>query len=126
MRDALFQMIKEELDLSPEYPFSDDLETAVFRHPNSKKWFAIFMRVRGDKLGFADGEVRDVVNVKRPPMEVAMLLGADGTRPAYHMNKEHWITLILNDALPAELIYSLVEGSYQMVVPKVKGAKKSC
>ncbi|UZS65105.1 MULTISPECIES: MmcQ/YjbR family DNA-binding protein [Pseudomonas syringae group] len=35
-----------------------------------------------------------------------------GIYPAYHINKEHWITLLLNGPLGAEEIHSLIEDSF--------------
>ena len=37
------------------------------------------------------------------------------------MNKEHWNTIILDGSLPYELIYRLIDDSYDLVV---KGLKK--
>ena len=52
--------------ISPDYPFDDHLETAVFRHTNNKKWFALVMRVSRRKFDFDSDEVIDVVNLKLP------------------------------------------------------------
>ena len=30
---------------SPDYPFGEDFETAVFRHTDNRKWYAIDMRL---------------------------------------------------------------------------------
>ena len=30
---------------SPDYPFDEDFETAVMRHADNRKWYAIVMRV---------------------------------------------------------------------------------
>jgi predicted DNA-binding protein (MmcQ/YjbR family) len=42
--------------------------------------------------------------------------------PGYHMNKRHWNTLILDGSLPNDLIFSLVDDSYDLVV---KGLPRS-
>lgn len=42
--------------------------------------------------------------------------------PGYHMNKRHWNTLVLDGTLPDELILSLVDDSYALVV---KGLPKA-
>ncbi|MCB0516089.1 MAG: MmcQ/YjbR family DNA-binding protein [Chitinophagales bacterium] len=36
--------------------------------------------------------------------------------PGYHMNKKHWNTLQLDDKPPVELIKSLIDHSYDLVV----------
>lgn len=36
--------------------------------------------------------------------------------PGYHMNKRHWNTLVLDESLPDDLILSLIDDSYELVV----------
>lgn len=36
--------------------------------------------------------------------------------PGYHMNKRHWNTLILDGSLPDDLVFSLVDESYRLVL----------
>lgn len=38
--------------------------------------------------------------------------------PGYHMNKRHWITVTLDDSLPAALIEELIEDSFDLVAPR--------
>jgi len=42
--------------------------------------------------------------------------------PGYHMNKRHWNTLILDGTLPDDLVFSLVDDSYALVI---KGLTKA-
>lgn len=81
-----------------DYPFTDDFETAVLRHSDSRKWYAIVMRVSRRKFGFDSDEIIDVVNLKLPTEMFGSFGKKDGVFPAYHMNKRHWISLLLNDA----------------------------
>ena len=50
--------------ISPDYPFDEDFETAVLRHTDNRKWYAIVMRVSRSKFGLDSDEVIDVVNLK--------------------------------------------------------------
>ena len=83
---------------SPDYPFDEDFETAVLRHMNNRKWYAIVMRVSRRKFGFDSDEVIDVVNLKLPTEMFGSFGAADGVYPAYHMNKLHWISVFIPDA----------------------------
>ncbi len=38
-----------------------------------------------------------------------------GVRPGYHMNKKHWNTIVLDDAIPSEEIFSMIDDSYDLV-----------
>jgi len=63
------------------------------------------------------------INLKCDPEEAQVLRGIHKSIiPGYHMNKEHWNTIILDGSLPDELIYKLIDDSYNLVV---KGLKKS-
>ena len=98
--------------VSADYPFDGDLETAVFRHADSRKWFAIVMRVSKRKFGLESDEVIDVVNLKLPTEMLGSFGEADGVYPAYHMNKLHWISVLLPSA-DAEPVAFLVNVSYE-------------
>jgi len=63
------------------------------------------------------------INLKCDPEEAQILRGMhQSIIPGYHMNKEHWNTVFLEGSLPDELIYKMIDDSYDLVV---KGLKKS-
>lgn len=97
---------------SPDYPFDKDFETAVLRHTNNRKWYAIVMKVSRSKFGFDGDEVIDVVNLKLPAEMFGSFGATDGVYPAYHMNKLHWISVLLPDA-PNDVIQFLVNVSFE-------------
>ena len=41
-----------------------------------------------------------------------------GILPAYHMNKEHWITVLLDGSVEKQKIYDLIEISYDLTRKK--------
>ena len=105
-----------------DYPFDDDFETAVLRHRDTRKWYAITMRVSRRKFAFDSDEVIDVVNLKLPTEMFGSFGAADGVYPAYHMNKLHWISVLLPDA-PDDAVQFLVDVSYESTKLKKKNKK---
>ena len=97
---------------SPDYPFDEDFETTVLRHADNKKWYAIAMRVSRRKFGFDGDETIDVVNLKLPTEMFGSFGAPDGVYPAYHMNKLHWISVLLPDA-PDDVVWFLVNVSFE-------------
>ena len=97
---------------SPDYPFDDWMETAVLRHADNRKWYAIVMKVSRRKFGFDSDDVIDVVNLKLPTEMFGSFGAADGVYPAYHMNKLHWISVLLTDA-PDDVLQFLVNVSFE-------------
>ena len=104
---------------SPDYPFDEDFETTVMRHADNRKWYAIVMRVSRRKFGLDSDEVIDVVNLKLPTEMFGSFGIADGVYPAYHMNKLHWISVLLPDA-PTDVIQFLLNVSFEATKDKRK------
>ena len=107
---------------APDYPFDEDLETAVLRHSDNCKWYALVMRVSRRKFGIDSDEIIDVVNLKLPLEMFGSFGPSDGVYPAYHMNKLHWISVLLPDAAD-DLIEFLVNASYEATKDKKKRRK---
>ena len=104
---------------SPDHPFDDWMESAVLRHADNKKWYAIALRVSRGKFGFDSDEVIDVVNLKLPTEMFSSFGAADGVYPAYHMTKLHWISVLLPDA-PDDVVQFLVNVSFEVTKAKKK------
>ena len=104
---------------SPDYPFDEDFETAVLRHTDNRKWYAIVMHVSRRKFGFDSDEVIDVVNLKLPTEMFGSFDAADGVYPAYHRNKLQWISVLLPDA-PNDVVQFLVNASFEATKGKQK------
>ena len=60
----------------------------------------------------------DVVNVKSDPLLIGSLRQQSGFFPAYHMNKDSWISIALDGSVPADTIMNLVDISYQLTKKK--------
>ena len=117
-RERITHYIGDRFGTEPEYLWADEPGFAVFRHPASKKWYSIIMDVPSSKLGLTGERLIDVMNVKCSPIMIGSLLMEKGFLPAYHMNKNHWISILLNDSVPDAQIFPLLELSYDSVAPK--------
>ena len=104
---------------SPDYPFEENFETAVLRHEDNRKWYALVMKVSRRKFGLDSDEVIDVVNLKLPTEMFGSFGAVDGVYPAYHMNKLHWISVLLPDA-PNDVVHFLANVSFEATKSKIK------
>ena len=123
-RQELTEYIFDEYSVEPDYPFPMDDVSCVFRHPGSRKWFGIAMSVPYRTLGIGREGNADILNVKCDPLIAGSLRGRPGFRPAYHMNKEKWITILLDGSAEKEDITALLDMSYAMTAPKIRKAKR--
>ena len=119
-RQAFLDYCFDIFGTAADYPFDEDFETAVLRHTGNRKWYALVMRVSRRKFGFDSDEVIDVVNLKLPTEMFGSFGASDAVYPAYHMNKLHWISVLLPDAHD-DVVQFLVNVSFEATkAPKKK------
>lgn len=122
-REAFFAHCLDTYGTKPDYPFDDWHRSAVFRHADTRKWYALAMSIPLSKLGVPSEKVVDVVNLKLPREMIGSFTEADGVYPAYHMNKSHWISVSLSLATDDTITF-LVAVSYKAT--SAKKTRKSC
>ena len=108
------QHIADCYGVEPECPWARWPEHAVFRHPENRKWFGILMRVPSSTLGLSEDGGVDILNVKIDPDDGAMLRSADFILPAYHMNKENWVSILIEGGIEDEMLAYLLETSHRL------------
>lgn len=113
-RIALFDYVRRQFGVGPEHLWRKQPDYAVLRRTDNAKWFAVVMAVPGGKLGLKTDAKVDIVNVKVRPEHVGSLRCRAGILPAYHMNKEHWISVQLAGPLTAPEITQLLADSYAL------------
>lgn len=113
----------ETYGTAPDHPFEDDFVTTVLRHTDTRKWYGIVMEVSRRKFGFDSDEVIDVVNMKLPVEMFGSFGKEDGVHPAYHMNKLHWVSVLLPDA-PDDVVKFLNNVSFEATRTKPKRLTK--
>ena len=119
-RERIMEYIESRYGADPEYLWAKYPNYVVYRQPASRKWFAIIMDIPRNRVDLEGDALIDVMDVKCGPLMVGSLLAQDGFRPAYHMSKGTWISVILDDTVPDEQIFPLLELSYDSVAPKRK------
>ena len=119
-RQRVTEYIRDRYAAEAEHLWAKYPNYAAFRHPASRKWFALVVDIPRNRLGLeGDGDV-DIMDVKCGSLMVGSLLAQDGFLPAYHMSKSSWISVLLDETVPDEQIYPLLELSYDSVAPKTK------
>lgn len=72
------------------------------------------MTVKASLLGLPGAEEVSVLNLKADPRLIGPQREKPGFFPAYHMNKEHWITAALDGSAPEDEIKILLAMSYDL------------
>lgn len=101
-----------------EYPWIDTPNFTTFKHTDNMKWFGLIMEIPYIKLNIEKDGLVDVINLKNIPELIGGLRKRNGILPAYHMNKEHWITVLLDGTLEVKDIYELIDISFELTRKK--------
>lgn len=117
-RTDLDIFINKTYGVSAERLFAKSPTTAVYRHPAGRKWFAVIMELNPKIFGLAGSSPVTVVNLKVDPILGDILRTKGGYYPAYHMNKEKWISALINDAADENELFGLVAMSYRLTKTK--------
>ena len=113
-RKEIFEYVKNQYGTMPEYLWSSSPDSAVLRHQNGK-WYAVIMNVEKSKLGLDGDDNVEIIDVKCDPEMTGMIIQTYGFLPGYHMNKQHWITILLDGTVGESKILDFLDMSYDLI-----------
>lgn len=106
--DALLEFCLSLPQAVETFPFGE--ETSVFKTGGNGKIFAL-SSLGGEPLAVSlkcDPEESEALRAEFPQIT-----------PGYHLNKRHWITVVLDGDVPDDLVEQLIRGSHALVRPKI-------
>lgn len=89
-------------------------DAAVLRRKDNKKWYALFMTISKSKLGLDSGEPAEIIDVRFDVDELPKKVDGERYFPGYHMNKKHWMTMLLDGSVSVEEILNYIDESYKL------------
>ena len=97
---------REFIETTPKLKEYDDLMFSISENQISYKLLEEVYKIVNNKL---------YLNVKTDPNYSDILRNTyDYIIPAYHMNKEHWNIIIIDEKVDEDLVKELIEQSYQL------------
>lgn len=113
-REEAILYCKSFKNVIEDYPFHDNNWT-LMRHSGNKKTFACIYEHQNNIW----------INVKcNPEWRDFWRSAFESIVPAYHMNKEHWNSIILDETIPQTDIERMITESYDLTKPKLKKMRK--
>ncbi|MBQ7653668.1 MAG: MmcQ/YjbR family DNA-binding protein [Clostridia bacterium] len=114
-RESLIEYIQEEFNIDGERLWLNFPNYLVFRNSKNKKWFAAVMDVEKSALGLEGSGKADIVNLKCDNILIGSLLHNNGYLPAYHMNKNNWISVMLDGSVSDDELKDLIHLSFDII-----------
>ena len=107
-RDEAIAACEKLSGVYEDYPFND-FNWTIMRHESNRKMFAAIYQREGSIW----------MNLKAEPLRGDFLKSVfPAVVPAYHMNKTHWISVILDGSVPDADILRMIEESHRLTDKK--------
>lgn len=110
----LLAYAKQTYGDEPEFLWEKFTDNAVLRRKDNQKWYAVILTVSKRKLGLDSDEIVEIVDLRMNPDELERTVNATTYFRGWHMNKKHWITIILDGSVGFDEICQRLENSYSI------------
>ena len=89
-------------------------DAAVLRRKDNQKWYALFMTIAKSRLGLDSDEPAEIIDVRFDVDELPKKVDGEKYFSGYHMNKKHWLTMLLDGSVPINEILNHLDESYKL------------
>ena len=110
----VLEYAKEKYGSDAEYLWPKFPRNAICRRNDNEKWYFAILSVKGSKIGLNTDEIVELIDLRANVEDVPHLIRQPNIYPAYHMNKKHWFTIVLDGSVPIKEIYKYIDISYNL------------
>lgn len=101
-----------------EFLWESSPNNAVLRRKDNQKWYAAILSVDQKKLGVDKSGIVEVLNLRVEPNALDDLIDNKSYFKAWHMNKKHWFSVILDGCVPSDELFQKISNSYEIASKK--------
>ncbi|TLD83294.1 hypothetical protein LS70_006000 [Helicobacter sp. MIT 11-5569] len=106
---------KEKYGDELEFLWEKFPKNAILRKKKNKKWYAAFCVINKTQLGLQEEGLVEIVNLKLDPQDVLAFVDNKTYFKAWHMNKKHWISILLEgETLSLQELCRFLDESYAL------------
>ncbi len=115
---AAIGYIREKYGDEPEFLWEKFPDNAIVRRKDNKKWYVAILTVSAQKIGRAEAETAEIIDLRGYPDEIALAIDNQKYYPAYHMNKKHWYTICLDESVSMAELFKWIDDSFLLAQKK--------
>lgn len=106
----LIAYVREKYGDELEFLWENTPDCAIWRRKDNRKWYAAILTVQYIKLGIDREGLVEAIDMRMEPAELDKAVDGKTYFRGYHMNKKHWVTMLLDGSAPYdELVWRLDE-----------------
>lgn len=110
----ILKYIKDTYNDDIEYLWDKFPNNGAIRNKDNKKWYAAILTPKLSNFGIDSDDLIEVIDLRYQKELIDKVIDGKSIFPAYHMNKKSWISVLLDGTIDNEIIYSLIDNSYDL------------
>ena len=80
----------------------------------NNKWYGALLVVKENKLGIKSDKFVEIIDLRFQKENIHKIIDNNRFYPGYHMNKNNWITIKLDNSVETKKIFELIDNSYNL------------
>lgn len=115
---SIIKYIKEKYNDNLEFLWKKFPNNAIWRNKDNNKWYGLLGTIPETKLGLKSDNIIEIINLRYPKETIQNIIDNKHIFKGYHMNKNNWITIKLDNNIDIEKIYKFIDNSYKISLKK--------
>ncbi len=116
--NEIIKYIKEKYNDDLEYLWKKFPNNAIWRNKSNNKWYGALLVISENKLGIESDKIIDIIDLRYQKDKIKEIVDNKKIFRGYHMNKDNWITIRLDENVDIKQIYKLIDNSYELSLKK--------
>ncbi len=114
----LIKYVKEKYGDNLEFLWDNFPTDAIWRNKINSKWYGLLLVINLNKLGLDINKEEEIIVLRYDKDKINKIVDNKKIFKGYHMNKNSWITIILNNSVNIKEIYKFLDNSYLISIKK--------
>ena len=112
----IIKYVKEKYNDDLEFLWEKFDNNAIWRNKQNNKWYGALLVVSEEKLGINSDKIIEIIDLRYQKEKINEFVNSKTIFPGYHMNKNNWITIKLDNSVNIEEIFELIDNSYNISI----------
>ena len=114
----IIKYVKDKYNDDLEYLWTKFPNNAVWKNKENNKWYGVLLVLSENKLGIESDKIIDIIDLRYQKDKIKTIVDNKKIFEGYHMNKDNWITIRLDESVNTKKIFELIDNSYKLSLEK--------
>ncbi len=115
----IIEYVRKNYSRELEFLWARSPGNAIWRRGDNAKWFGVLMTIAANRvMPDAGNDTVEILDIRCAPDVTDFIVDKKKIFPGYHMNKQHWVTVVLDGRMATRDICRLLAASYEIAGQK--------